>query len=314
VAVTGATGFLGGHLVSMLVGLAARVVILARDQVQPMPMAETWRDRVAVVRGAVEDQGLVERMLSDYEVTTAFHLASQTEIRVATDNPVPTFDANLRGTWSVLEAARRSPRIAQVVMASSDRVYGGQRSLPYSEETALLAAHPIDVSKACADMVASSYAGTFGLPVAMARCGNLFGPGDTNWRRLVPGTIMLLLEGRAPVVPAEGPKRDYLYVIDAALSHLRLAEAMAARPELAGEAFNFSTERPITASALVEMLQIGVGTQLQPEVQQDCPDRLDNLYTSSEKARRILGWRPRHTVEEAVITSVRWYRGFLGRH
>jgi CDP-glucose 4,6-dehydratase len=314
VAVTGATGFLGGHLVGMLVGLGSRVVILARDQVRAMPMAEAWRDRVTVVRGAVEDQGLVERMLGDYEVATAFHLAAQTQVGVASDNPISTFDANVRGTWSVLEAARRSPRLAQVVMASSDNVYGQQPSLPYTEEAALLAVHPIDVSKACADLVAASYARTFGLAVAISRYGTLFGPGDTDWRHLVPGTTLLLVEGRPPVVPANGSlRRDYLYVIDAALTHLRLAEALAEKPELAGEVFNFSTERPLTVLELVEMLQIGVGTHFQPDVHEPADHRSGHLYTSAAKARTLLGWQPHHTVEEAVITSVRWYRGFLGQ-
>jgi CDP-glucose 4,6-dehydratase len=314
VAVTGATGFLGGHLVGMLVGLGSRVVVLARDQVRAMPMAEAWRDRVTVVRGAVEDQGVVERMLGDYEVATAFHLAAQTHVEVASDNPISTFDANIRGTWSVLEAARRSPRLAQVVMASTDQVYGERGSVPYTEEAALLAVHPIDASKACADLVATSYARTFGLAVAMSRCGTLFGPGDTDWRHLVPGTILLLLEGRPPVVPAEGGlRRDYLYVIDAALTHLRLAEALAEKPELAGEAFNFSTERPLTVRELVEMLQIGAGTHLEAEVHDAANRRTNSLYTSAAKARTLLGWQPHHTVEEAVITSVRWYRGFLGQ-
>jgi CDP-glucose 4,6-dehydratase len=325
VAVTGATGFLGGHLVGMLVGLASRVVILGRDQVRALPMAEAWRDRVTVVRGAVEDQVLVERMLGDYEVATAFHLAAQTQVEVASDNPASTFDANVRGTWSVLEAARRSPRLAQVVIASTDKVYGEQRALPSTEQSPLLAVHPIDVSKACADLVAASYARTFGLAVAISRCGTLFGPGDIDWRHLVPGTVLRLLEGRPPVVPAAGvARRDYLYVIDAALSYLRLAEALAERPELAGEAWNFSTERPRTVPDLVELLQIGVGTRLEPEVYQAADHRSDHLYpsaadyrshdlyTSAAKARTLLGWRPHYTVEEAVITSVRWYRGFLG--
>jgi CDP-glucose 4,6-dehydratase len=313
VAVTGATGFLGSHLVSLLVDAGAQVVALIRDEVPPTPIVDTWRNRVAVVRGAIEDQGVVERMLGEYEATAVFHLAAQTQVKVANANPVSTFESNVLGTWSLLEAARRSPHVAQVVVASSDKAYGEQRALPYAEEMALLAVHPYDVSKACADMVAVSYARTFGVPLAITRCGNFFGPGDINWERLVPGTIRSLLEGRRPVIRSNGKlTRDYLYVIDGALCYLRLAEALAGKPELAGEAFNFSAERPLTVLELVEMLQIAVGSHLEPDVQATASHEIEHQYLSATKARRLLGWSPGHTVEEAVILTVRWYRDFLG--
>lgn len=199
------------------------------------------------------------------------------------------------------------------MIASSDRVYGQPRALPCTEDMPYLATAPLDVSKACADLVAASYARSFGVPVAMVRCGNFLGPGDTNWDRLVPGTIRSLLTGRRPVIHADGrTMQDYFYVVDGALAYLRLAEALAERPELAGEAFQFSNERPVTVLEMVEMLQIGAGTHLDPDVRSGEGGETTHRYLSAAKAREVLGWQPRHTVEEAVILSVRWYREYLG--
>jgi CDP-glucose 4,6-dehydratase len=312
VAVTGGTGFLGSHLVGMLVDLGANVVVLVRDEVPPTPISERWQGRVSVVHGAVEDQPIVARLLGEYEVVTLFHLAAQTQVQVANDNPVSTFTANVAGTWSVLEAARHSPRTAQILVASSDKAYGGQPMLPYTEDMALLAVHPYDVSKACADLLATSYARTFNLPVAVTRCGNFFGPGDTNWERLVPGTIRSLVEGRRPIIRSDGTlTRDYLYIVDAARSYLQLAEALAEHPEVAGQAWNFSAERPISVVELVEMLQIATGTKLEPDIKGTANNEIEHQYLSAAKARQVLGWKPGHTLEEALIMTVRWYRDYL---
>jgi CDP-glucose 4,6-dehydratase len=306
VAVTGATGFAGSHLVGMLVDLGAEVVILARDGVAGTAVSQSWRHRVATVRGAVEDQAVLERMLGAYQVSTLFHLAAQTRA-----GPRPTFEANIAGAWSVLEAARRCPGVAQIVMAGCDRAYGDQ-SGPHTEDMPLLALDPFGVSKACAELVTASYARTFGLPVVTARCGAFLGPGDTNWDRLVPATVRSLLEDRRPVIRSDGAMtRDYLYVVDGALAYLQLAEALDAKPELAGEAFNFSYERPLTVLEVVEMLQIGAGTHLEPDLQPAPAPEVARQYLSAAKARRVLGWRPSHTAEEAVILTVRWYRDHL---
>ena len=234
---TGATGFLGSHLVDMLVRAGADVVVLVRDKVPPTAIATSWDGRVSEVSGAVEDQATVERMLGEYDVSTLFHLAAQTQVEVANRNPASTFEANIAGTWSVLEASRRSPLIEAVVLASSDKAYGEQDQLPYTEDMQLRATHPYDVSKACADLLGQSYATTFSVPVAITRCGNFFGPGDTNWRRLVPGVVRDILEGRRPIIRSDGsPTRDYLYVVDGALSYLQLGEALANDSSLGAEA------------------------------------------------------------------------------
>ncbi|MGK2947041.1 MAG: NAD-dependent epimerase/dehydratase family protein [Acidimicrobiales bacterium] len=312
VAVTGATGFLGSHLVAHLVDLGAHVTILVRDDIPSTAISAPWWARVRVVRGAVEDQALVERLLGEYETRTLFHLAAQSQVGAANRNPVATYEANIRGTWSLLEAAHRSDRIEQVVTASSDKAYGAQPHLPYDEDMPLLAVNPYDVSKACSDLLAQSYQQTYGVPVCITRCGNFFGPGDQNWERLVPGTIRSLIRGERPIIRSDGTMvRDYLHVVDGALAYLQLAEAMAADPSLAGEAFNFSTEVPMTVLELVAKLQEAAGTDLEPEILGTASHEIDSQYLSAAKARKVLGWAPTMSTEEALGHTVEWYRAHL---
>jgi CDP-glucose 4,6-dehydratase len=312
VAVTGATGFLGSHLTDLLVGLGADVVVLVRDEIEPSPIVQRWAGRVAAVRGAVEDQAAVERMLGEYEVRTLLHLAAQSQVGVANRHPVSTFEANVAGTWALLEAARRSPRVEQVVTASSDKAYGAQPVLPYDEDMPLSAVNPYDVSKACADLVSQSYHSTFGVPVCITRCGNFFGPGDRNWERLVPGTIRSLLRGERPIIRSDGTMvRDYLYVVDGALAYLLLVESMAKDPSIIGEAFNFSTETPLDVLELVAKLQHSAGTDLEPDVQATATHEIDSQFLSAAKARKVLGWSPTLSVEEALDETVAWYRSYV---
>jgi CDP-glucose 4,6-dehydratase len=313
VAVTGATGFLGSHVVDQLVGLGAHVAILVRDDVVRSPISDAWADRVSVVRGAVEDQAVMERLLGEYETRTVLHLAAQSQVGVANRNPAATYEANIAGTWSLLEAVRRSPRVEQVITASSDKAYGAQPTLPYDEDMPLLAVNPYDVSKACADLISTSYHRTFDVPVCVTRCGNFFGPGDQNWERLVPGTIRLLLRGERPLIRSDGTMvRDYLYVVDGALAYLRLVEAMADDPAIVGEAFNFSTETPLTVLELVDALQKAAGTDLEPDIRATATHEIDSQFLSAAKARKLLGWAPTLSVEEALGTTVDWYRAHLG--
>ncbi len=313
VAVTGATGFLGSHVTTQLVELGAAVVALVRDDVPPSPVAASWTDQVAVVHGSVDDQAIVERMLGEYEVRTVLHLAAQSQVGVANRNPLATYEANVAGTWSVLEAVRRSPRVEQVVTASSDKAYGAQPQLPYDEEMPLLAVNPYDVSKACADLISTSYHRTFDVPVCVTRCGNFFGPGDRNWERLVPGTIRSLLRGERPVIRSDGSMvRDYLYVVDGGLAYLRLVEGMARDPSVVGEAFNFSTETPLTVLELVAALQRAAGTDLEPDIRATATHEIDSQFLSAAKARKVLGWAPTVSVETALVETVEWYRHHLG--
>ncbi len=313
VAVTGAMGFVGSHLVAELVRAGAEVVVLVRDDVPPTPTVKDWRGKASEVQGQLQDQALMERFLGEFEVRTVFHLAAQTQVRVANNNPVSTFDSNIRGTWTLLEACRRTPGIEQIVVASSDKAYGDQPTLPYTEDMPLLATHPYDVSKAAADLVCMSYRKTYGLPLSMSRCGNFFGPGDTNWDRLVPGTIRSLLAGERPIVRSDGsPTRDYIHVADGASAYVCMAEKMADDPAAVGEIFNFSVESPMNVIDLVELVRKAAGRMdLEPVVQAGARNEIQDQFLSSEKARRVLGWTPRMSMDEALSSTVDWYRDFL---
>ena len=314
VLVTGAYGFLGSHVTAMLLEHGADVVAIVRDDVPPTPITAAWADRVIQVRGDTADQALVERALGDYSVATVVHLAAQTQVGVANRNPVSSFESNVRGTWSVLEACRRSPRVAQVVVASSDKAYGDQAVLPYTEDLPLTPSNPYDVSKACADLIASSYHSAFELPVAITRCGNLYGPGDTNWDRLVPGVVRDVLRDRRPVVRSDGsPTRDYLHVVDGAAAALQVAEALAHDPAVAGEAFNFSTETPMSVLEVVQAIAAEAGRAgLDADVRNDAPNEIADQFLSAEKARRVLSWKPRYSMDDGLAQTIPWYCAFLG--
>jgi CDP-glucose 4,6-dehydratase len=312
--VTGATGFLGSHVTRLVAELGAETVILVRDDVPPTPVVDEWdRRRISAVRGDVRDQELLERVLGEYEVASVLHLAAQTQVQTANRNAVSTWDSNIRGAWAVLEASLRSPTVGQVVIASSDKAYGAQPVLPYTEDMPMLARNPYDVSKACADLIAMSYHHAFDLPVAVTRCGNFFGPGDTNWARIVPGTIRALLRGERPIIRSDGsPTRDYLHVEDGALAYLRVVEALADDPSTAGQAYNFSTETPLSVLQLVKSLGEAVGRpDLAPDVRASATNEIDHQFLSAEKARRVLGWSPRYEAQEALEHAVSWYRTFL---
>src|SRR5215472_14443782 len=254
--VTGATGLVGSWLSRRLVDAGADVVCFVRDWVPQSELARSHAiDRVKVVRGDICDRDALERAIGEYEADTVFHLAAQTIVGIANRNPVSTFESNIRGTWTVLEACRRSPAVKQVVVASSDKAYGTHERLPYLEDAPLRGSHPYDVSKSCADLIAQSYWATYGLPVCVTRCGNLYGGGDLNWNRIVPGTIRSALHSERPIIRSDGTcVRDYFYVEDAALAYLMLAEQLAARPELAGQAFNFSNESQLSVLAIARLI------------------------------------------------------------
>ncbi len=311
--VTGATGLLGGWLIKRLLEAGADVVCLVRDWVPQSELVQNrLMERVKVVRGDVRDQALLERALGEYEIDTVFHLAAQTIVGVANRNPVATFETNIQGTWSLLEACRRSPQVRQIVAASSDKAYGDQEVLPYTEEAPLQGRHPYDVSKSCADLIAHAYAHTFALPVAITRCGNFYGGGDLNWNRIVPGTIRSILRGERPVIRSDGNYiRDYFYVEDGAAAYMLLAERLAENPALRGEAFNFSNELQITVLELVEKILRRMGASLTPEIRNEASNEIRHQYLSAEKARRVLGWRPLFTLEEGLDRTIAWYREFF---
>jgi CDP-glucose 4,6-dehydratase len=313
--VTGGTGLVGGWLVKRLVESGADVVCLVRDWVPQSELVQSnILEMVRVVRGDVRDQALLERSLGEYEIDTVFHLAAQTIVGIANRNPVSTFESNVQGTWALLEAARRSPAVKQIVVASSDKAYGAQEKLPYDEETPLQGQHPYDVSKSCADLIAQAYAKSYGVPVSVTRCGNFYGGGDLNWNRIVPGTIRSLLKCERPVIRSDGKfVRDYFYVEDGAAAYMLLAERMAADLAICGQAFNFSNEIQVTVLALAELVIRIVGSTLTPDVRDEASNEIRHQYLSAAKAKAVLGWKPLFTLEEGLRRTVDWYKEFLGR-
>ena len=311
--VTGATGLVGGWLVKQLLAAKADVVCLVRDWI---PQSELVRsgdlDRVKVVRGDICDEKLLERTLGEFEINTVLHLAAQTIVTIANRNPSSTFNTNIGGTWRLLEACRRSPAVKQIVVASSDKAYGDQPILPYDETTPLQGQHPYDVSKSCADLIAHTFAVTYGLPVAITRCGNFYGGGDLNWNRIIPGTIRSVIRGQAPVIRSDGKYvRDYFYVEDGAVAYMTLAEKLAGQPALKGEAFNFSNELQITVLELVQKILKLMDSSLKPEILNETSNEIRNQYLNAEKARRLLNWHPLFNIDEGLKATIKWYKEFL---
>lgn len=311
--VTGGTGLVGAWLVRQLLELGADVVCLVRDWV---PASELVRsgdlERVKVVRGDIADQETLERALGEHEITTVFHLAAQTIVGIANRNPVSTFDANIRGTWALMEACRRSPRVAQVVVASSDKAYGDQPDLPYDEETPLQGRHPYDCSKSCADLIAQCYAHTFGTPAVITRCGNFYGGGDLNWNRIIPGTIRSIVRGQRPIIRSDGTFiRDYFYVEDGANAYITLAEALAASPNLAGRAFNFSNEIQVTVLEITRKVLALMNSGLEPDVRNEASNEIKHQYLSARRAREDLSWKPLFTLDQGLARTIDWYRRYF---
>ena len=311
--VTGCTGLVGSWTVRALLERGAHVVGLVRDHV---PGSELLRsglsDHIDVVRGDLADYTLLERALAEYEIQTVLHLAAQTIVGIANRSPLSTFETNIKGTWCLLEAARRCGSNPQVVVASSDKAYGDQPVLPYTEDAPLQGRHPYDASKSCTDILALTYHNTYRLPVCVTRCGNFYGGGDLNWNRIVPGTIRSVLRGERPVLRSDGSNiRDYFYVKDGAAAYLHLAECMARQPEVIGHAFNFSTEIQVPVLDLVRDILRLMGSSLAPDIRADAKNEIGHQYLSAAKARQMLAWAPRWSLDEALVETIAWYRDFL---
>ncbi len=309
--VTGATGLLGSWLVEALVERGANVVCLVRDAVPRSRLVSSGAiERVVVVRGELEDFETVLRAINEYEIDTVFHLAAQTIVGTASRSVLSTFEANVKGTWNLLEACRATGKLVQrILVASSDKAYGEHATLPYTEDFPLLGRFPYDASKACAEILAASYARSFRLPIATTRCGNLYGGGDLNWSRIVPGTIRSALLGERPIIRSNGKLvRDYFYVEDAALAYLFLAERMLEH-DLAGQAFNFGTGTPKSVLELVALILAATGRKdLEPRILDQATNEIEAQYLDCTKAREVLGWSSRFTLEQGLERTVAWYR------
>jgi CDP-glucose 4,6-dehydratase len=313
VLVTGATGLVGAWLTRDLLAKGSEVVALARDW---DPQSELIRsgdvNRVTIVNGVVEDLGAVTRALNHYACDTVFHLAAQTQVGAAYRDPYETYESNVRGTYTLLEACRRlGSQVQRIVVASSDKAYGDAAQLPYTEDTRLDAKYPYDTSKLCTDFVTRSYVVTYGLPATIARCGNIYGGGDLNWDRIVPGTIRWLRAGERPIIRSDGKlTRDYIYVKEVVAAYEALAEHVH-RPEVKGEAFNFSAEKPLSVLEIVAAVAKAMKSDLTPDVRNTAVAEIRDQYLDSSRARQVLGWDSTWTLDNALAETVEWYQRFL---
>ena len=315
VLVTGATGVVGSWLTKDLLALGAHVVALVLDA---DPQTELYRSgairSVNVVQGRLEDFSAVERAIVAHEVDTVFHLGAQAIVQVGQRSPRATFETNVRGTWNVLEACRlHSDLVERVVVASSDKAYGEHDALPYTEDMPLQGKYPYEVSKSCADLITQSYFHTYALPVAVARCGNIYGGGDLNWSRIVPGTIRSLFRGESPVLRSDGNFiRDYIYVKDVSNAYLRLAERLSV-PEVRGQGFNFSPQTQVTVLEIVNLIRrLAQCEHIQPTILNSAKGEIRNQYLSSAKAEKLLHWKPAYDLERGLAETLKWYRDFFG--
>jgi CDP-glucose 4,6-dehydratase len=314
VLVTGATGLVGGWLVKELLELGADVIALVRDSTPRGLLArESLFSQIVTVNGSLGDLPGIHRVLGEYSVQTVFHLAAQTIVGVAKNDPVSTLEANVRGTWNILEAARLA-KVGQVVVASSDKAYGSSDHLPYRETHPLQGRYPYDCSKSCTDLISAMYAATYGVPVGIARCGNIFGGDDLNFSRMIPDLIRTTLKGERFVIRSDGKfVRDFLFVKDAAGAYLCLAENLDRDRSLAGEAFNFSLELRYTVLDMVHtILEIMGRPDLTPVIQNAASNEIQEQFLACDKAREMLGWKPRFTLQEGLRETIDWYSSFLG--
>ncbi|WP_034338702.1 GDP-mannose 4,6-dehydratase [Deinococcus misasensis] len=315
VLVTGATGLVGSWLTHTLVDAGSHVVVLIRDA---DPQSELLRSgtlkRVSVVNGQLEEFRDVERAINEHEIDTVFHLGAQTIVGTAYRNPLPTFEANIRGTYNLLEACRIHPNLVKrVLVASSDKAYGDSAVLPYTEDMPANGKHPYDVSKSCTDLLAQTYFHSYGLPVVTARCGNIYGGGDLNWSRIIPGTIRSFLQEQAPVVRSDGTlTRDYVYVMDAVDAYLKMAQE-SHRPEVQGQVFNFGPDQPRNVLQVIDALAQVMGkTHLKPVILNQAKAEIQDQYLDSSKAKKVLGWEPTCSFEDGLKETVAWYTRFFG--
>ena len=317
--ITGASGLLGSALTRTLADRGSQITVLLRD---PDPQTELIRSgtirRVTVVQGSLEDYASIERAINENECDTVFHLGAQTIVGTALRSPLATFEANIRGTYNLLEACRvHSSLVRSIVIASSDKAYGSSDVLPYTEEHPLVGKHPYDVSKSCTDLLTSTYTNSFRTPACILRCGNIFGGGDLNWSRLIPGTIRSLVENTAPIIRSDGKfLRDYIYVQDVVEAYLSVAERLASGDSsgdsILGEAFNISPEKALSVLEVVATLQKLLGKEhLQPVIQNKATSEIRDQYLDCSKAKRMLNWSHRYSFEQAAQETVDWYRRYL---
>jgi CDP-glucose 4,6-dehydratase len=311
--VTGAAGFLGSWICEELVERGANVIGLVRDQAHNSPLSlSNLEDRITLVRGDVRDLSLLERCFAEYDINFCFHLAAQATVQTAIRYPLSTLESNIKGTWILLEAIRRTNKEMKLVVASSDKAYGESTIVPYHEELPLQGIEPYSVSKSCADLITQSYAKTYGLNAAIARCGNIHGGRDLNFSRIVPGTIRSLSRGERPVIRSNGNLiRDYIYVEDVVRAYMLLAQH-ANSPDVRCRAFNFGTGNPVTVHEIVALIaKLMNQPDVKPIILNQAPFEIPSQYLSSERAKKVLDWTSAYSLEEGLKLTTAWYLGYL---
>lgn len=314
--ITGATGLLGPWLIKELLQQSAHVFALVRDFVpDSLFFAGKLDKKVTLVHGDLLDIHTLQRILNEFDINTVFHLGAQAIVKTANRSPLSTFKSNIEGTWNLLEACRLSPWVQNIVVASSDKAYGEQEKLPYTEDSPLQGKHPYDVSKSCTDLIAQSYFHTYDLPVCVTRCGNFFGGGDLHFNRIIPETIRSVLRNQPPVIRSNGLFiRDYIYVKDVVHAYITLAEQML-KPSygsVVGQAFNFSTDTPYSVIEIVnKILESMNATHLKPLIQNRASNEIPNQHLSSQKAERLLNWTAKYGVEQGLRETITWYKKYF---
>lgn len=309
--ITGASGFLGSHLTKRALSLGAKVVGLIKNETRSSSLfyAENLDKKINLVKGDIIDGSLINSIFKNNKIDFCFHIAAQPIVGIANKSPLITFETNIKGTWNVLEALRLSGGGA-LVAASSDKAYGEQKVLPYKEDYPLLGLYPYDASKACADILNRCYAHTYNLPIAVTRCANLYGPGDTNFSRIIPDTILSVINGRRPIIRSDGtPMRDYLYIEDAVNGYFTLIEALYLRKIGFGEAFNFGTGKPICVLDLVNKIIRISGKKMFPEIliKTKIANEIDKQFLDSGKAKKLLKWQCLFKLEDGLKKTYQWY-------
>lgn len=313
VLVTGATGLLGSWLVKSLVDKKANVVALIRDfDPQSQLIKDKIFKKVSIVNGSLENFQSLQRALFENYIEYVFHLGAQPLVDIAYLSPLQTFEANIRGTYNLLEAARNSKLIKGVIVASSDKAYGEAKKLPYTEDMPLKGIFPYEVSKSCADLLANSYYQTYGVPIAISRCGNIYGGGDLNWSRIIPGTIKSLLENESPIIRSNGLfLRDYIYVEDVVNAYLLLGERMQTKG-VAGQAFNFAPGKPYSVLDIVKSIQkIMKKEKLKPKILDIAKGEIKDQFLDSSKSKKLLNWQSQFQIEEGLKKTIKWYESYL---
>lgn len=315
VLVTGFAGFVGSWLTEDLVRRGAEVVGLVHDSLPKNKFSGDTLSRMILAYGSLEDLGLLQRLIAKYEIEFVFHLGAQTQVTIANSFPLQTFKANIEGTWNILEAARTSSVVPKVIIASSDKAYGIQKKLPYTENAPLQGSFPYDVSKSCVDLLSKSYFSSFKLPVCITRCGNIYGGGDLNFIRLVPGTIRWIINNQIPELRSDGSfRRDYNYVENIVDGYVRLAEVMAKDSSIFGEAFNLSNDDPKSAMIVMKTICRLMGrADIKPKILNSAVNEIPHQYLRASKARRILGWKPQYTLEEGLKKTIEWYTDYFNK-